>query len=609
MARRKKRPVVADEPSAEPSVWWHHVAAVMALLLVNLGVYYQTLHLDFLSLDDPDYVVNNPRLDALNAQNVRAILTEPWFNNYAPLHILSYAMDVALAGGKSAFAMHLSNVLWHGWIACMVYLLAFTLRPHVLTALVAGLLFVVHPAHVEVVAWISSRKDLIATGFAALAMTCYVRWRRAGTRAWLWYVSAGLSFLLASAAKQSVVLLPAVMLVFDWLVEKRRGWAILLDKVPFGIVSLLFALQTWEAQTPTRIPFSLFTVAVTHFQNLWLLTGLGDYVVYRDAPRPNAHNFFVHGVVILGALALWVVPLLFRKARNPVYLALWLWILIHFVPPMTLNFTAPITDRYLFLSSVGACILLAAWIGRKLSAHPFRQPMGLLLVAVVTAVWTIRTVNYLAEWRDPRSLWYGAKAKSNSTHVFEFLGQVYQGAGDRMHDFVSRGQPLDVAAESRLAHAIIGDSARAERLVNEWRNNPLVKTNSIAYRDHLRTLTWQELEQAVKYQGTLSRPGLFLRRGRFLVNQGKNAEAIPELKTALALTQDSGNPRVHQEYGTHVNRAIGIAHWNMHNYREALRWYQEAQRIQQASGQMWIPTLDDELQRLARLAASTPAPP
>jgi hypothetical protein len=606
MAKRKKRPITKSEPVAHPpSVWWHHVLALLALLVVNFGLYYQSLHLDFLSLDDPDYVLANPRIEPLNQQNLRLMLAEPWFNNYAPLHILSYAVDVALAGSKSAFAMHLSNVLWHGWAACMVYLLAFTLRPHVLTGLLAGLLFVVHPTHVEVAAWISSRKDLIATGFAALSMTCYLYYRRKGKRSWAWYVGSCLSFLLASSAKQSVVLLPAVMFVFDCLVEKRRDWTMLADKIPFGLVSVFFAAQTWDAQVPTRIPFSLFTIGMTHLQNLWLLTGLGDYVVYRPAPKTG--DDLVRFTIVVAALALWVVPLFFRKRLNSLHLALWYWILIQFTPPMAMRFTSPVTDRYLFLSSVGFCILLAVALAPRVVS--MRQPTFLLVIAGVVALWTTRTVNYLAEWRDPRSLWYGAKAKSNSTHVFEFLGEAYHNAGDRIQEFIIAGKSLNIPKEARLARAVTGDAARVERLKQEWQTNAPAKTNSIAYRDQLLNLAWAELDQAAAHQGTLSRPSLFLRRGRLLVNRGENAKAIPEFKIALGFTTNSANPRVQQEYGTHVTRAIGIAYWNMRNYPEAYRWYLEARRIQQSSGQLWIPTLDQEFANLSRLAAQAPASP
>jgi hypothetical protein len=168
-------------PDQSRGPWWLHAAVVLGLLLANLALYQRTFSLGFLSLDDPDYIQNNPLLGGPGASNLKRILTEPYFANFAPVNLLSYAVDIALAGGKSAFAIHVSNVLWNGWVVCMVYALAFTLRAEVLTAAAAAFLFLLHPAHVEVAAWISCRKDLIATGFAALSPEAM----RGGTRpAW-----------------------------------------------------------------------------------------------------------------------------------------------------------------------------------------------------------------------------------------------------------------------------------------------------------------------------------------------------------------------------------------------------------------------------------------
>src|SRR5438093_7399497 len=168
--KRQKKPQSAATPALaetprHASRWWLHAAVVVALLLGNLGLYHRTVPLGFLSVDDPDYVQNNPYIENFSAPNLKYIFTRPYAANYAPANLLSYALDVKLGGGKKPQAVHLSSVMWHGWVVCMVYLLAYTIRVEILTAAAAAILFMLHPAHVEVVAWISSRKDLVATGF------------------------------------------------------------------------------------------------------------------------------------------------------------------------------------------------------------------------------------------------------------------------------------------------------------------------------------------------------------------------------------------------------------------------------------------------------------
>ena len=259
---------------------------MLALLAVNLLLYHPAIRLGFLSVDDADYVQNNPYIAGFNGDNLRYILTTPYAANYAPANLLSYALDAAVSGGKQPLAFHLSNVLWHGWVACMVYLLAFTIRPGILTAAGAALLFLLHPTHVEVVAWVSSRKDLVATGFAALSMAAYLIYRRRLRLRWWWYAASLAAFLTASAGKQSVLLLPAVMLVWDLLVEKRRAASIAFDKIPFLIVAAFFGWMTWQAQPGTNQARHLFVAAMTQLSDLWLLTGFGQYALYRPAPDP-----------------------------------------------------------------------------------------------------------------------------------------------------------------------------------------------------------------------------------------------------------------------------------------------------------------------------------
>ena len=182
-----------------------------------------------------------------------------------------------------------------------------------------------------------------------------------------------LAFLLASAGKQSVLLLPAVMLVWDVLVERRRNWKMLADKVPFGLVTLFFGWMTWHAQPSTNQALHPFVLAATQFTNLWLLTGLGQYVLYRPAPDAAAWGPAARLALSVAAVLVWALPLLLHRARQPVRAALCYWVLIQMVPPMLLGFIVPITDRYLFLPSVGVCLLLAdiaAGLGGRLPARP-----------------------------------------------------------------------------------------------------------------------------------------------------------------------------------------------------------------------------------------------
>jgi Tetratricopeptide repeat len=578
-----------------------HVAILFGLLIANLLLYYRAVGTGFLSVDDPDYVQNNPYIEKFSAANLKFILTRPYFANYAPANLLSYALDVAIAGGKKASAIHLSNVLWHGWVVCTVYLLAFILRGEIITAIAAALLFMLHPAHVEVVAWISSRKDLVATAFAVLSMACYVLGRRRYPSIW-WYCGSIICFLIASAAKQSVLLLPLVMLAWDILVEKRRTWQMFAEKIPFGLIILFFGWMTWQAQPSTNQHSSAFVIAATELTNLELLSGGGEYVMYRSAPDAAEWSATARLGIIIAAVIVWTLPLLFQLARQPIRATLGCWILIQMIPPMLLSFIVPITDRYLFLPSVGACILLAdiaaGMAGRFVRVRWFFWALFGGLVAFCG----LKTCNYIDEWRDPRSVWYGAHLKTRSSQVSQFLGEIYQNTGDRVNGFVNSGAKLDLTTDVRFAEAVLNDASATERLSAEWQGTSSAKTNSVAYRDMLWNLAWDQYKESLARRGSLSTPNLFMNRGRLLVSQGKYDAAIVEFQNALRFAETSSYAITRQEGAINALRAIGVAYWNMRNYKEAEQWLLKAQAIQKKSGQKWVPTLDQEVQKIHALS-------
>jgi tetratricopeptide (TPR) repeat protein len=224
------------------------------------------------------------------------------------------------------------------------------------------------------------------------------------------------------------------------------------------------------------------------------------------------------------------------------------------------------------------------------------------LLAGLGAVWGAKTWNYVGEWRDPRSVWYGAHLKTPNSQVQQFLGEVYQNAGDRVNNFVQHGTPLQLTNDIPFAQAVLGDAAGVERLRAEWVGVAPARTNSIAYRDQLWDFAWQRFEESVARRGTLSAPNLFMGRGRLLVSEGKFTQAIPEFQNALLLAQNSTYAWVRAEGATHALFAIGVAHWHLGNYREAEQWMLKAQAVQKQSGQVWLPGLDQDVERIKALA-------
>ena len=220
----------------------------MLCILATAVLYAGDLRLGFFRIDDLQYVLENPWIQGVTWEHIRQILSNSYYLNYSPLHLFSYMLDHAIAG-LNASAFHLSSNLWAGTVAGFVYLVALALTQHRLTAIAAAMLFVVHPVHVEAVAWISSRKDLVAVAFVLPGFLVYLKYRQRGGV--VWYLASLLLFLLALLGKLSVVAFPAVLLSFDLSVEKRGLSRSIVDKIPFVLLATLAVVAVQHAQPGT----------------------------------------------------------------------------------------------------------------------------------------------------------------------------------------------------------------------------------------------------------------------------------------------------------------------------------------------------------------------
>jgi len=393
---------IASMPNI-PGTWQTNAITFLLLVIATLALYVGDLRLGFFAVDDPQYVVENPWIRGITFENLRHILTTPYFANYSPLHLFSYNLDYVFSG-PNAFAFHLSSNLWGGLVTGFVFLLALALTGSRLVAVAAAVLFIVHPAHVEAIAWISSRKDLVAAAFALPSMLAYLCCRRGGPAARRWYVASVLLFLFAVAGKLSVATFPGVLLAYDLFVDRRPLSRSLWDKVPFVLGAGVIALIVASAQPSMGNRPNAYVLSAALLQNFWLLTGFGQYVIYRLPPNATV-GIGLEFVSALFLLTVFAAPLLLAR-RWPVVTVLIYWILLALIPAQVLSFSHPVTDRYLFFPSVGAVILIAWGL---ISAGKRLGRRGLIVAAAILTVigilWGRTTLAYVAEWRDPRSVW------------------------------------------------------------------------------------------------------------------------------------------------------------------------------------------------------------
>ena len=573
----------------------------MLFVLGTVALYAGDLHLGFFRVDDQQYVVRNPWIKGINAENISYILSHPYFVNYSPVHLFSYMVDYGI-GGLNAFAFHLSSNIWAGFVAGFVYLVTLALTKQRLMAVAAALLFVFHPVHVEAVVWISSRKDLVAAAFLLPSLLAYLKWRQSdGSKKW-YFISVFL-FLLALAGKLSVATFPAVLLALDLFVEKRPLLRSLIDKIPFLIAAVIIAVAVANAQPATGAHPDVSVLAKAFAQSMWLLTGFGNYVLYHTSPVEGNVLLQIGGAVLL--LAIFLLPLLLRK-KFPLAVVLIYWVLFTYLPTQVLSFAYPVTDRYLFLPSVAAVMLLV-WLVFEITKKLKKGNLAVasILIFVVAVSWFLKTNNYINEWRDPRSVWFAAKEKSNDVQVYYNLGWNYL---DKAASFGTKRRrallPEDEA--KKYASLVWENNARLPQLLTELSTNQHNGPVENAFKEDLLNKSKEYLDSAVAVKGNHIMGDLYFHRGMLFLDKGDMSSAKKEflagINEASRLTFSEGQEEVF--VNCHYN--LGIAEWSMGNYKEALPWIKLAEEEQNKFGGNWFPDLTANRKRLESIIATQP---
>ncbi len=400
--------------------------AGLALLGLATALYARTLHYAFVNWDDPDYVLDNPWIRALSLDHLEAIFTRGVLGGILPVHLLSYGFDHAV-WGLDPFGYHLHSVLLNAINGVLAFWVIAQLTSRRDVALVAAALFAVHPSHVESVAWISARKELLFTAFLLLATVAYARARRDPVLHRPAYAASIALFGLGLLSKTTISAYPLFFLLLDGVLdaqlpaERRRAFAFhLATKLPYLALAIAWIWVNMQTQVTASDPLSAqpFTYALVKGQAgwryVWLLLGLLPGQPIYDPPPVSQQPL----VAALTLAPLFAAPLLIalalRRGHTNAALALG-WLVAGLLPPIAFPVITFMADRYLYAPSLGLCWLLALGIARI--ADGMRSPAwrsgALAAFTAVPALWFAQHAwAYTPTWRNSLTLWTYAAERS-----------------------------------------------------------------------------------------------------------------------------------------------------------------------------------------------------
>jgi Tfp pilus assembly protein PilF len=554
------------------------MAAAFALAVV---AYWPIQQHAFLNFDDDIYVYANPVVArGLTVEGLRWAFTAVDAANWHPLTWLSHMADCAWYG-LDAGKHHRTSMLWHGANAALAVLVLRALTGRLGVALVVGALLAVRPAHIESVAWIAERKDLLCAFFWLLTLGAYGRYcgARSGGRG-TWYATALLLFACALMAKPMAVTLPVVLLILDWWPLKRtrsveRGARIaeesgvrqtngiarsslrvprlLLDKIPFFLLSLASVVVTVMAQHAGGAVRTLEQVPV----GLRLANAITSGVIYvgKLVWSPTLAIFYPYSGSIgigrllgaVGVLAGLTALAVAGRRRYPGALAGWLWFVVTLAPVIGLVQVGSqsMADRYLYLPGLGVTLAVAVLAGDWAVTRGRRALMaGVALVLVTASV--VETRRQLRHWVNNEAVYGHALAVTTGNWLAHHnLGIARDAEGRADEAIVQFREALRVFPEYSDAHYNLGNVlARAGQAAEAERH----------YQAALR-LDPDNADTLTNY-------------GSVLLGAGLREQAMPLLAAAVA--RAPGMREAHNNYANALAQEGRVEEAIAH-YREALR--------------------------------------
>lgn len=425
-----------DDSPLESSGNWRLPLALLLIALVTVAAYWPVLQNSFIDFDDDDYVtVNMAVRQGLTLKGVIWAFSTFHAGNWHPLTWLSHMLDVELFG-LNPLGHHAGNLLFHTLNSVLLCALLYRLTGFIGRSMIVALLFAIHPLHVESVAWVAERKDVLSTFFWLLTMLAYVGYvRKPGLNR---YLPVAVLFALGLLAKQMLVTLPLVLLLMDYWPLNRFSFRrrknelpilvgegkhsvklILAEKIPLIVMSAAASLVILRAHASAKALFHVdggsillhsgnaFLSYVKYIRNMFWPVDLALFYPFE----PSA----ITALKVAGAVALLVVITGFvtTQGRNRPYLIFgWFWYLITLLP--VIGFVRvggqALADRYTYIPLIGL-FLIVVWSGAELAGrwqYGLKAATGAATIVVVTL--SVLTVTQISYWRNSYDLFSHALA-------------------------------------------------------------------------------------------------------------------------------------------------------------------------------------------------------
>jgi len=529
-------------------------AIYLFLFVATILVYSQVNSFAFLTFDDNSGLLGNPHVrEGISWSGIVWAFTTAYASNWFPLTWLSHMVDFQLFGLDPGWH-HLTNVLIHAISSMLLFALLRRMTGRVWESAFVAFVFALHPLHVESVAWISERKDVLFAFFWFLTTWLYLDFVEQRTlKKYLFMV---LAFCLGLMSKQMIVTLPFTLLLLDLWPLKRGGMrTLVLEKVPLVALSIAAsfitvlaqkkggAVQTLAATPLAARATNALMAYVIYIANFIWPTGLAFFYPY---PSRWPAGYVLFAGLALAAMSV-VVVLAFRVRP---YLAVgWFWYVVTLAPVIGLIQVGHQSraDRYTYVPLIGISIMVAWAAAEAFEGWPRAKTAFTGVALAVCAGWMLVTWVQIKYWKDSAALYTRAIAVTDAN----YLAHLNLGV-----DLAAQGQYQNALRELYTSIAENPDQAHARNSLGGVLYNLGRKDEAI-----------EQFTQAIRLEPQDAEPHSNL--GNALMDLGQLDDAIREFNTALRIDPGLANAY----YG------LGCVLVKENRTAEAVQYLQEALRI------------------------------
>ena len=432
------------------------VAILLGLAAVTFGIYAQVMGHQFITLDDPTYIRENPMVNrGVTRAGVAWAFTTFHAANWHPLTWISHMIDCQFFGTNAGRHL-LVNALIH--IANTLLVFLFLLRATAArwpSALVAAL-FALHPLHVESVAWASERKDTLSTFFGLLSLIAYVRYAKATSISR--YAWVGITLVIGLLAKPMLVTWPFIMLLLDYWplgrwqsakskAQREKVRKLILEKIPLFVLVAGSAIMTLVAQSrggavhtiaDVSIALRLSNALVSYSKYLLLTFWPNDLAIYYPFAGIAAWQIIGGAFLLIG-----ITVFCFLQWKTRPYLIVgWLWFLGTLVPVIGIVQVGGqiMADRYFYIPSIGLFIALVFGLADIAKSWRLAPSLCAGLTAGALLVLATLTNAQIQRWRDSFTLFEHTLAVTPPNLRIEHNLGVALGASDRYDEAAAHFQ-------------------------------------------------------------------------------------------------------------------------------------------------------------------------